>query len=154
MQRRRLERKNMSWDTVREYLELQNDLCEIDLRSGEIDRERGIFAQLERSGVLRHSIPGIGSVSQAMTEPPLSNRARIHPLAAPSGASPKIQPTVATGMRSAATTNFWICRIPTKSKSVGGTATLFLLGRVDGQRCNQPNERILNFDTHVMVRHS
>ena len=49
-------------------------LCEIDMRFGELG-PRGLFAALERAGVLEHALPELGSVADAMQRAPAGGRA-------------------------------------------------------------------------------
>jgi hypothetical protein len=51
-------------------------LFEIDWRFGELG-ERGLFAQLERAGVLSHRCEGVDNIEHAMTHPPGAGRARL-----------------------------------------------------------------------------
>ena len=55
--------------------ELRAPLCEIDTRFGRLG-PRGIFEALEGTGALDHRLARLGSVSQAVTEPPAGSRAQ------------------------------------------------------------------------------
>jgi proteasome accessory factor A len=51
-------------------------LCEVDLRFGQL-HPPALFEALDDAGVLRHRLPGIDHVEQAITIPPADGRARI-----------------------------------------------------------------------------
>jgi hypothetical protein len=65
-----------SRDDLEKVLRVRQELFELDTRFGQID-ERGIFATLERAGVLAHHVAGVDNIRQAMTEPPEGTRARL-----------------------------------------------------------------------------
>jgi hypothetical protein len=54
----------------------RHQLCEIDARFGQLGKD-GVFAAMDRAGVLDHQIVGLGSVEQAMRAPPKAGRARL-----------------------------------------------------------------------------
>jgi hypothetical protein len=70
--------RGMDPDRLRDFLNLRNDLFEIDMRFGLLGGD-GLFAALERDGALEHGIDGVGSldIERAMSEPPLRTRARL-----------------------------------------------------------------------------
>ncbi len=56
---------------------LRRELFEIDMRFGQVGEGGGIFAALDRAGVLHHQIPGVDNIEHAMQNPPASGRAKI-----------------------------------------------------------------------------
>ena len=64
----------LSWDGLGRILSLRQELCEIDMRFGEL-RGNGIFAALDRAGVLTHHVDGIDGIESATTQPPRNGRA-------------------------------------------------------------------------------
>jgi proteasome accessory factor A len=72
----RIEKRGLSWERFRKFLDLRRELFEIDTRFGQLG-PLGIFAQLDAAAVLDHYVPGLGNVEKAMTEPPEVGRARI-----------------------------------------------------------------------------
>jgi len=62
----------------RELSKVRLELCELDVRFGQLG-PKGIFAALDRAGLLQHRLPEISpqSVSDAVSEPPPSGRARV-----------------------------------------------------------------------------
>jgi hypothetical protein len=73
--RRALRRRGLDLSELPAFLELRRELCEIDMRWGQIGS--GVFADLEASGLLDHRVPGMGSVTEAMVNPPSTGRARL-----------------------------------------------------------------------------
>lgn len=73
-----LEQHGLTWDGLRPFLDLRLELLEIDLRFGRLG-ERGIFAALDREGVLEHRLPATEGprVEEAVTSPPSAGRARL-----------------------------------------------------------------------------
>jgi proteasome accessory factor A len=69
-------RHGLSLAQLRPFVDLRKELLEIDTRWGQLG-EDGLFAALERSGLLSHQVPDLGSIEAAMTEPPTSGRARV-----------------------------------------------------------------------------
>jgi len=70
-----------SWERFLDFLRLRNELYEMDVKFGMLDRERSIFANLDQAGILRHRVAGMGDVEDAMTNPPVRGRARLRGLA-------------------------------------------------------------------------
>jgi hypothetical protein len=66
----------LSWDSLEAVLALRKELLEIDVRFGELGG-RGIFANLDGAGVLRHSKTGVDGIEYAMNHPPVIGRARV-----------------------------------------------------------------------------
>lgn len=62
-------------EELRPLLPLRAELFEIDTRFGELG-SRGIFAALDRAGVLDHRLSGLGDVEEAVEQPPARGRAR------------------------------------------------------------------------------
>jgi hypothetical protein len=58
-----------------EFQDAHQELCEIDTRFGLLG-ENGIFATLDRSGVLSHRFPGVDNIEHALANPPALGRAR------------------------------------------------------------------------------
>ncbi|MEW6741308.1 MAG: proteasome accessory factor PafA2 family protein [Planctomycetota bacterium] len=58
------------------FLRLRQELFEIDTRFGELG-DRGLFAGLERAGVLAHRVVESEEVTRAMVKPPARGRARV-----------------------------------------------------------------------------
>jgi len=58
-----------------EFQNAYQELCEIDTRFGLLG-ENGIFAALNRSGVLSHQFPGVDNIEHALAHPPALGRAR------------------------------------------------------------------------------
>jgi proteasome accessory factor A len=71
-----LEMNALRWDLLRPFMDLRQELFEIDLRFGQIG-ERGIFGGLDRAGLLSHRVAGVDNIEHAMTEPPAEGRARL-----------------------------------------------------------------------------
>jgi hypothetical protein len=71
-----LEEKGLSLDALDSVFKLRQELLEIDTRFGQLGG-RGIFAGLDRAGVLAHHVSGVDAIEQAITEPPAAGRARI-----------------------------------------------------------------------------
>ena len=72
----RLRSNGLSWDGLEPYLQLRSELFEIDTRFGQLG-ERGIFAALDREGMLSHRISKLGSVDDAVRNPPAGGRAEL-----------------------------------------------------------------------------
>ena len=66
----------LAWDDFQAFLALRHELYEIDARFGQLNG-KGIFAALNRSGVLDHHVVGIGDVDRAAQEPPAAGRAAL-----------------------------------------------------------------------------
>ncbi len=68
--------EKLSWDDLDHFLNLRDELYQIDTRFGQIG-PRGIFTELDRRGVLDHKVAAIDQVEVAMDEPPALGRARL-----------------------------------------------------------------------------
>lgn len=71
-----LRERGLSWDELDPMLALRRELFEIDTRFGQLGGS-GIFASLEKAGVLTHHVPGVNAVRDAMNDPPAIGRARV-----------------------------------------------------------------------------
>lgn len=71
-----LRQRGLEWSDLPRFLALRRALFECDLRFGELG-ERGVFADLDRAGVLTHHMADVGNVSAAVLEPPSTTRARV-----------------------------------------------------------------------------
>jgi proteasome accessory factor A len=71
-----LEEKGLGWDRLDALFELRQELLEIDMRFGQLGGS-GVFAGLDRAGVLAHHVPGVEAIDQAMNVPPVTGRARV-----------------------------------------------------------------------------
>jgi hypothetical protein len=67
--------KGLTWDGVRSFLALRRELCELDLRFGQLGT--GIFATLDQQGILTHRLSGIDNIEQAVINPPVGGRAKL-----------------------------------------------------------------------------
>jgi hypothetical protein len=63
-------------DRLESFLDLRAELCEADVRFGQLG-EDGLFAQLDRAGLLDHTFPGADNIEHAMANAPSSGRARV-----------------------------------------------------------------------------
>lgn len=66
----------LDWAGLPAVLALRQELFEIDWRCGELG-DGNLLAQLDRSGVLRHRVPGVENIEHAMEHPPGFGRAKI-----------------------------------------------------------------------------
>jgi proteasome accessory factor A len=71
-----LEGASLSWDALDSVFKLRQELLEIDMRFGQLGGT-GVFASLDRAGVLSHHVPGVEAVEEAIIKPPEMGRARI-----------------------------------------------------------------------------
>lgn len=71
-----LREHGLRWEDLNKFLRLRRQLFEIDTRFGQLG-DKGIFAELSRSGVLAHEMAGVGDISKAVRCPPASGRARL-----------------------------------------------------------------------------
>lgn len=55
---------------------VHQELCEIDTRFGQLGGA-GLFAALDRAGVLTHHFPGVDNIEHAVAQPPALGRARL-----------------------------------------------------------------------------
>jgi hypothetical protein len=65
----------MSWNLFRPFLELRQELFEIDIRFGQLG-DAGIFARLDASGTLAHRVAGVDNIQSAVAKPPSVPRAQ------------------------------------------------------------------------------
>jgi len=71
-----LRERGLAWEGLPDFLALRLELFEIDTRYS-ILGEGGIFASLNRSGVLDHSISGVDNISHALEHAPAAGRAAL-----------------------------------------------------------------------------
>jgi hypothetical protein len=71
-----LRERGLSWDGLDGVLALRLELFEIDTRFGLLGTD-GIFAALDREGVLEHAFPGVDNIPHARDNPPSSGRAAL-----------------------------------------------------------------------------
>ena len=73
-----LAERGMNWNGLRPFVQLRPALFEADTRFGQIG-ESGIFASLDRQGVLDHAVPDVDNdnIEHAMANPPAVGRAKI-----------------------------------------------------------------------------
>jgi hypothetical protein len=72
----------LDWKDVRKLLRARGEFCELDWRVGQLSPigqpgPKGIFHALDAGRVLNHRIPGTENLERAITEPPMSGRARV-----------------------------------------------------------------------------
>jgi hypothetical protein len=65
----------LSWSCLRSFLDLRQELFEIDMRFGQLG-DGGIFATLDAAGALAHRVPGVDDIEHAVENPPDVARAR------------------------------------------------------------------------------
>jgi hypothetical protein len=68
--------EGLAWADFERFLNLRGEFFQIDTRFGQIG-PRGIFADMDRAGVLHHGVAAIDGVEAAMREPPAVGRARL-----------------------------------------------------------------------------
>ncbi len=76
--RRQVLRRGLRWGSSLP-VGVGQQLCEMDTRFGQLG-ERGIFAAMDRAGVLDHHLPEVDRIDEAMVEPPALGRARLRGL--------------------------------------------------------------------------
>ena len=72
---RRLARHGLGWSGLDDFLDLRAELQALDVRFGVLDT--GLFAELDRAGLLRHRVNTEGEIRAAQIRPPAVGRARI-----------------------------------------------------------------------------
>jgi hypothetical protein len=68
--------QGLTWDDFNAFLTLRGELLEIDTRYGQLG-EDGLFAGMDRAGVLRHQVPGVEPIAAAVSNPPANGRAQL-----------------------------------------------------------------------------
>jgi proteasome accessory factor A len=68
--------RGLRLDRLEPFFALRAELCEADVRFGQVGDD-GLFATLDRAGVLEHRFPGVDNVEHAVENPPASGRARV-----------------------------------------------------------------------------
>lgn len=71
-----LREHGLSWDDLDHFYEVRNELFGLDTRFSELSDE-GVFAALDRQGVLEHHVPGVDNIAHAMEHPPAAGRAHL-----------------------------------------------------------------------------
>jgi proteasome accessory factor A len=71
-----LARAGLSWSRLEALAKLRQNLFEADVRFGEVG-SGGIFAALDRDGVLTHHVAGVDNIEHAVENPPAIGRARV-----------------------------------------------------------------------------
>ena len=71
-----LARQRLGWSDVDRYIKVRDALFEADMRFGELGDD-GVFARLDTAGVLDHSVPGVGDIRVATSDPPPRGRPRV-----------------------------------------------------------------------------
>jgi hypothetical protein len=71
-----LRARGCRWDQLDAFLALRRELFEIDTRWGQVGSQ-GVFAGLDRAGVLDHRVSGIDGVDEAAEHPPRAGRAYV-----------------------------------------------------------------------------
>jgi proteasome accessory factor A len=71
-----LKEKGLTWDGLIPFLPMKRELFEVDTRFGRLG-EQGIFASLDRAGVLEHHFPGVDNIEHAIANPPAIGRAGL-----------------------------------------------------------------------------
>jgi hypothetical protein len=74
--RPQLGQQGVSLDGYKEFRALRSRLFELDTRFGQLGG-KGLFAQLDRAGVLQHHFPGVDNFEHAMECPPAIGRANL-----------------------------------------------------------------------------
>lgn len=71
-----LKAKGLKEDDLSQFLDLRQELFEIDTRFGQLG-ENGIFSALNRAGLLTHHVAGVENIEVAVVRPPVTGRARL-----------------------------------------------------------------------------
>lgn len=66
----------LGWEHVRAVLRARDEFFEIETRFSQLG-QKGIFVNLDRSGVLDHRVPGVDNFEHAMEQPPAGGRAQL-----------------------------------------------------------------------------
>jgi hypothetical protein len=67
--------KSLTWEGMQPFMGLRQELCELDMRFGQLGT--GIFATLDQEGVLAHRLSGVDNIEQAVITPPEGCRAKL-----------------------------------------------------------------------------
>jgi proteasome accessory factor A len=68
--------RGLDWRGLKSFLALRAELCEIDMRFGQL-LDQSIFSSLDRTGLLTHHVPGVDRIEDAVISPPPYGRARL-----------------------------------------------------------------------------
>ncbi|MFQ5654371.1 MAG: proteasome accessory factor PafA2 family protein [Planctomycetota bacterium] len=71
-----LRKAGLAWSELPSFLELRQELFELDMRFGQLGEE-GIFQRLDEAGLLEHRVEGVRDIDRARREPPPTSRARL-----------------------------------------------------------------------------
>ena len=71
-----LAERSLGWDGLRPFMDLRQELFEIDLRFSQLG-SKGVFNSLDRAGILSHHFPGVDNIEHAVAHPPARGRARL-----------------------------------------------------------------------------
>lgn len=71
-----LREHGLTWRHLDRFLDVRAEMLELDSRWGQLG-DGGLFAQLERSGVVDHRVPGVDRFEEATLEPPNGGRAGV-----------------------------------------------------------------------------
>ncbi len=71
-----LAERQLCWNEIDTYFKLRLELFEIDTRFGELGGG-GIFELFNNAGALRHNLPGVENIDQAIEDPPAVGRAKL-----------------------------------------------------------------------------
>lgn len=69
-----LEERGLKWAELRPFLNLRQELFELDVRFGQLGG-LGLFEAMDQAGVLDHHVPDVDGIDQAMKNPPRTGRA-------------------------------------------------------------------------------
>lgn len=69
-----LRERGLHWDDLGRFLTVRNELCELDVRFGQLG-PRGVFNALDAAGVLAHRLADARSIAAAVELPPHTGRA-------------------------------------------------------------------------------
>jgi proteasome accessory factor A len=71
-----LARQGLEWAGLEDFVRVRREVLEADARFSELG-DAGLFAQLDREGVLVHHVPGVDNIEHAMEHPPAVGRAAV-----------------------------------------------------------------------------
>lgn len=71
-----MDREELSWGQLEDVVQLRLRLFKAEKQYGQVGPE-SLFAQLEKSGLLRHTVPGVRPITPAVTSAPEDTRAAL-----------------------------------------------------------------------------
>jgi proteasome accessory factor A len=71
-----VEDHSLGWDMMRPVVDLRKELFELEFRFSQLGGD-GLFARLDRAGVLDHRVPGVENIDRAAIRPPAGGRAQL-----------------------------------------------------------------------------